>query len=167
VIVREALLEELPFIRVQRVRSYQEHAERIPEEHWKALKRAISSEADMHPGVDRLVAEIDGAIVGSVVLFPAKTDAYEGFAEQLEYPEIRMLAVTPETRGKGVAKALITECIKIAKARGFQSIGLHTGDFMVNAMNLYEHLGFKRLPEFDFIPADDGIVVKAYRLVFK
>ena len=165
-IVREALLEELPYIREQRVYAYQEHAKRIPREHWHALKKAISSEADLQPGVDRIVAEINGVIVGSVVLFPAKTDAYGGFVKELEYPEIRMLAVSPEARGKGVARALISECIERAKNKGFHSIGLHTGEFMADAMRLYERLGFEHLPEFDFMPADDGIIVKAYRLSF-
>ncbi|MDQ6595833.1 GNAT family N-acetyltransferase [Bacillus salipaludis] len=165
-IIREARLEELSFIREQRVLAYQEHAARIPEGHWNALKHGISSEGDLHPGAVRIVAERDGAIVGSVVLFPAKTDAYEGLLVELDYPEIRMLAVTPEARGKGVAKSLILECISRAKTLGHSAIGLHTGEFMESAMQLYENLGFERLPEFDFEPANDGIIVKAYRLSF-
>jgi hypothetical protein len=31
-------------------------------------------------------------------------------------------------------------------------------------MKLYERIGFERLPQYDFIPANDGIIVKAYRL---
>ncbi|SIE37277.1 Acetyltransferase (GNAT) family [Mycobacteroides abscessus subsp. abscessus] len=69
--------------------------------------------------------------------------------EELDYPEIRMLAVAPEFQGKGIAKALISEC---------------TGDFMKNAMKLYEGFGFKRLPQYDFEPAGDGIIVRAYVL---
>jgi hypothetical protein len=53
-----------------------------------------------------------------------------------------------------------------SKAKGFQSIGLHTGDFMKSAMKLYERIGFERLPAYDFQPADDGITVKAFRLSF-
>jgi GNAT superfamily N-acetyltransferase len=163
-IIRDALVSELPYIREQRISSYEEHAKSIPDDHWNALKQAISSEADLQPGVERIVAELDGKIVGSVALFPAKTDAYEGFVDELEYPEIRMLAVTPEARGKGVASALVSECIQRAKAQGLQSVGLHTGEFMESAMRLYERIGFERLPQFDFEPANDGIIVKAYRL---
>lgn len=166
-IIRDAVEYELPFIREQRVESYQEHAQRIPEGHWQALKQAISSDADLQQGVERIVVEMDGKIVGSVVLFPAQTDAYKGFVVELDYPEIRMLAVAPQARGKGVATALISECILRTKAKGFQAIGLHTGDFMDSAMRLYECLGFERLPQFDFEPADDGIIVKAYRLSFQ
>ncbi|WP_419954312.1 GNAT family N-acetyltransferase [Neobacillus niacini] len=163
-IIREAMETELPYLREQRVNAYVEHSAKIPEGHWLALKQAILSEGDTLPGVERIVAEIDGKIAGSVVLFPAKIDAYEGNVEILDYPEIRMLAVSPEMRGKGVASALVAECIKRAKAKGYQAVGLHTGEFMESAMKLYEAMGFERLPQYDFEPADDGIVVKAYRL---
>jgi GNAT superfamily N-acetyltransferase len=163
-IIREALGNELPFLREQRVLAYAEHSAKIPEGHWQALKQAILSEGDTLPGVERIVAEIDGKIAGSVVLFPARIDAYEGNVEVLDYPEIRMLAVSPEMRGKGVASALVSECIQRAKARGYRAIGLHTGEFMVTAMKLYEQMGFERLPQYDFEPANDGIIVKAYRL---
>lgn len=162
--IRNATKDELNFIREQRIAAYLEHAQAVPEEHWLALKKAISSEADIQPGVELIVCELEDKIVGSVVLFPANTDAYEGSLEELDYPEIRMLAVAPETRGKGVASALISECIQRAKAKGFKSIGLHTGDFMRNAMELYKKHGFERLPQYDFEPANDGIIVKAFRL---
>jgi len=163
-IIREAMEKELPYIREQRVNAYVEHAAKIPEGHWQALKQAILSEGDKLPGVERIVAEIDGKIAGSVVLFPANIDAYEGNVDVLDYPEIRMLAVSPEMRGKGVASALVSECIQRVKSRGYQAIGLHTGEFMETAMKLYETMGFERLPQYDFEPANDGIIVKAYRL---
>ncbi|WP_342429684.1 GNAT family N-acetyltransferase [Neobacillus sp. FSL H8-0543] len=166
-IIRDAYESELSFIRSQRVQSYEEHKKSIPMEHWNALKQAISSEADNLPGVERIVAELEGEIVGSVVLFPAKTDAYEGAIDELDYPEIRMLAVAPEMQGKGVATALVSESIQRTRARGYHVIGLHTGQFMAGAIRLYERLGFVRQPQFDFEPADDGIIVKAYRLSLK
>lgn len=166
-IIRDAREEEIQYIRNQRVKSYEEHSKVIPEKHWNALKQAILSDKDTQPGVDRIVAELEGGIVGSVVLFPANTDAYVGTAIELHYPEIRMLAVTPEARGKGVAAALVLECIRRAKVKGFQAIGLHTADYMESAVKLYNRIGFQRLPEFDFEPANDGIIVKAYRLTFE
>ncbi|UFU00488.1 GNAT family N-acetyltransferase [Radiobacillus kanasensis] len=163
-IIREALEQELPFVRKQRVRAYEEHAGSVKEDHWLALKKAVSSEADRGPGVEVLVAEVDNQIVGSVVLFPAYTDAYEGQVEEVDYPEIRMLSVSPEARGRGIASELIKECIQRSKEKGHTHIGLHTGSFMTGAMKLYEGFGFERLPEYDFEPANDGIVVRAYRL---
>jgi len=161
-ILRDAKKEELPFIREQRFQAYSEYAKSLPESHWQGLKNAISSEADFE--AEMIVAEMDGKIMGSVVLFPAKTDAYQGYVEELDYPEIRMLSVAPEARGKGVAKALVSECIQRTKGKNYQMIGLHTGEFMTSAIKLYEHFGFERVPKYDFEPADDGIIVKAFRL---
>jgi GNAT superfamily N-acetyltransferase len=165
--IRDAREEEVQQIREQRVKAYEEHSKNIPEKHWNALKQALLSDKDAHPGVERIVAELDGGIVGSVVLFPAHTNAYGGTALELQYPEIRMLAVTPEARGKGIAAALVLECIRRAKISGFQSIGLHTADYMEHAVKLYQRMGFQRQPEFDFEPANDGIIVKGYQLTFE
>lgn len=163
--IRDAIASEHKQIREERVEAYGEYADVLPGGHWQALKRAISSDGDTGPGVDMIVAEVEGQIAGSVVLFPAKTDAYDGYVEAADYPEIRMLAVAPGYRGKGVASALVSECIRRSRGRGHRSIGLHTGDFMKSAMALYEKMGFQREPQYDFQPADDGITVKAYRLV--
>lgn len=165
--IRKALGYELEMIRKQRVKAYEEHKKNIPEEHWNALKKAISSDADQQPGVELLVAELYGELVGSVALFPAKADAYKGIADILEYPEIRMLSVNPDYRRKGIAEALIKECIRLAKEKGYPYIGLHTADFMGTAMRLYARMGFVRKPKFDFQPANDGIIVKAFQLSIK
>ncbi|RID87552.1 GNAT family N-acetyltransferase [Peribacillus asahii] len=162
--IRKAFNDEVEMLRQQRIEAYEEHAQNIPEGHWEALKKSIASHADEQEEVELLVAELDGEVVGSVALFPAKSDAYKGLVDMLDYPEIRMLAVTPQSRGRGVAEALIKECISRAKVKGSQYIGLHTADFMKSAMRLYERMGFVRMPQFDFQPADDGIIVKAYRL---
>ena len=162
--IRKARQDELPAVREQRVNAYRDHIQSIPDEHWKALKQAISSDADQQPGVELLVAEHEGSIMGSVALFPAKTDAYEGYVDVLDYPEIRVLAVSPEARGQGIASALIDECIRRARAQGYEFIGLHTGQFMRDAIALYERYGFERLPQHDFEPANDGVIVKAFRL---
>lgn len=162
--IREALSYEIEMIRNQRGKAYEDHAKVIPQDHWDALRKAIMSDDDQQISVELLVAELDGEIVGSVALFPAKSDAYRGLVDMLDYPEIRMLAVNHDSRGKGVAEALIKECINRTKTKGLEHIGLHTADFMETAMRLYERMGFARMPKFDFQPANDGIIVKAYRL---
>lgn len=166
-LIRDAEQEEYDFIRKQRIDAYAEHAAVLPEEHWHGLREAISSDADTLPGTEIIVAELEGRIVGSVVLFPPKTDAYKGYVEELDYPEIRMLAVAPEVRGSGAGKALVSECILRAQDKGFSHIGLHTGEFMKEAISLYEFFGFERIPQYDFEPVDDGIIVKAFRRAVK
>lgn len=164
-IIRDSKEEELAFIREMRLQAYEEHIPKIPNAHWSALKQSILSDSDSKPGIERIVAEIDGEIVGSVALFAPDKQIYEGLLdEELDYPELRMLAISTQARGKGVATALINECIKRTKEKGFTEMGLHTADFMENAIKLYAHLGFERLPQFDFEPANDGIIVKAFRI---
>lgn len=164
--IRKALDFEKGKIREMRLKSYKEHSASIPKEHWKALKKAITSDADGQPGVEMFVAEVEGEIVGSVALFPAGSDAYKGTVDILDYPEIRMLAVDALSRGKGIGKLLIQKCIEQAKTYGSTCIGLHTADFMKAAIHIYEEMGFFRLPQFDFKPAGDGIIVKAYQFSF-
>ncbi len=158
--------EMLQFIREQRINAYSEYVNDLPVNHWNALKKAISSNVDEQEGVELIVATVLGKIVGSVALFPAKINAYEDYIDELDYPEIRMLAVDSECRGQGIASALILECINRTKEKGFDAVGLHTGEFMKNAISLYERIGFKRLPKFDFEPANDGIIVRAYQMKF-
>ena len=166
-IIRDAVPAELSTIRELRLAAYEEHATKIPEDHWQALKKSILSDGDIETGVERIVVEDDGEILGSVALFSPAIKAYDGLLEdELGYPELRMLATSSKARGKGVATLLINECIKRAKENGFSEMGLHTADFMENAIKLYEHLGFERLPQFDFEPANDGIIVKAFRIRF-
>lgn len=163
--IRNALKEEYAVIREIRLKAYQEHAAKIPEDHWNSLKQSILSDEDGQPGIERIVAEIDGEIIGTVALFSPDIELYKGLAAaDQDYPELRMLAVSPKARGKGAAKGLIEECIERSKKKGYSYMGLHTADFMGSAVKLYESLGFERLPENDFVPLDDGIIVKAFRI---
>ncbi|MCA1322231.1 GNAT family N-acetyltransferase [Bacillus tianshenii] len=163
-ILRDAMPNEIPSIRQQRLEAYHEYAPLLPEAHWEALQKSILSEADLQPGVEIIVAESDATIFGSVVLFPPNIKAYEGFGDVLEHSEIRMLAVSPSSRGKGVASALVKECIIRTKNKGYPAIGLHTGEFMEDAIQLYTRFGFLHTPEHDFEPANDGIIVKAFKM---
>ncbi|MHA6480792.1 GNAT family N-acetyltransferase [Paenibacillus sp. strain BS8-2] len=164
-LIREAEENEREWIRKQRIEAYRVHANRIPAGHWAALEQAISTDADALEEVKLLVAvEDNGEIAGSVALFHPDIDAYDGLTEKQNIPEIRLLAVSPANRGRGIASALLEECFRRARSEGFAAIGLHTGEFMLEAISLYERTGFIRVPEHDFQPADDGINVRAYRL---
>jgi GNAT superfamily N-acetyltransferase len=83
---------------------------------WDVYRQNIlETLADTDPA-EQIVAEHDGHIVGAVLLYPAGTmfDGPEGEMVQLEHPEVRVLAVAPATRGHGVGKALMQECIRRA-----------------------------------------------------
>lgn len=71
--------------------------------------------------------------------------------DQLVPPEwavIRVLAVDPALRGRGVARALTEDCLAMARADHAPAVGLHTAEMMVAARALYEGAGFARHREF-------------------
>ncbi|MGW0826492.1 GNAT family N-acetyltransferase [Streptomyces sp. NPDC002845] len=67
--------------------------------------------------------------------------------------EIRMLAVTPASRGRGTGEALVRGCLDRARATpGCVRVVLSTQAAMRTAHRIYERLGFTRTPERDWNP---------------
>jgi GNAT superfamily N-acetyltransferase len=130
---------------------------------WAALKGAVTAALATEIPVERLVAEQDGALVGSVMLFPPAVEAYGGETTRSKVPELRLLAVASKVRGQGVGQALVDACVQRAQQQGATALGLHTSDSMRVAIRLYERMGFVRVPEQDFQPAG-AERVKAYQL---
>ena len=165
--IRKMNKDEIQVIRELRVKGYCEYETYVSSEHWNVLKTSLLSDNDIKSNADIFVAEIDGNIVGSIVLFPASIQAYDWSEDVQEYPEIRMLSVNPDIRGKGIGRALVEHCLQVAKEQNNVQIGLHTASFMTKASALYESMGFSRVTELDLEPMNDGIIVKAYRLNLK
>lgn len=162
-LIRKAQENEYDQIRRERLHAYHQYALNLPVAHWEALQGTLSSGSEQQTGAEIFIAEVSGEIAGSAVLFPSQKAAYEWETGSLDYPELRMLAVSPLHRNQGVGKSLVLHCIQEAQKAGHRYLGLHTGEFMTDAIQLYERLGFERVPELDFSPLDDGITVKAFR----
>lgn len=64
--------------------------------------------------------------------------------------DLRLLGVAPSARGRGVATALMSHVVELARTRGASSVMLVTGEQMVGAQRLYDRVGFMRRPERDF-----------------
>ncbi len=123
----------------------------------------VETLADTQPA-EQIVAEHNGEVVGTVLLYPANTafNAPDDSEAVLHYPEVRLLAVTPAARGLGAGKALMEECIRRARKAGVKAVTLHTHEMMAVAMAMYERMGFQRAPELDFKPAPQ-VTIKGYR----
>lgn len=80
---------------------------------------------------------------------------------EIHTPVVRLLAVHPSARGKGVAKELLKVSIEYAKQKGAESLYLHTTDKMSDAIRLYEWLGFQRDQTKEFYKFNT--LVKCYR----
>jgi len=130
---------------------------------FSALRGALEAAMDRESPAERIVAEHGGALAGSVMLFPTAAEDYGGAADAAPWPELRLLAVSPDARGLGVGQALVDECVRRARAAGARDLGLHTSRSMAAALRMYERMGFVRAPRYDFHP-DGAEVVWAYRL---
>ena len=72
---------------------------------------------------------------------------------------VRMLGVLPEARRLGVARSLMEEAERRARAAGKTRITLHTTERMKAAQRMYDSLGFSRAPDRVF---PDGFVLLGY-----
>ena len=90
------------------------------------------------PKRERLwIAEQEGEGVGSIMI----VDAGE------EVAQLRILLVEPKSRGRGLGKRLIDECIDFSKRAGYKKIKLWTQSVLVEARHLYEQAGFELVEE--------------------
>ena len=94
-------------------------------------------------------------------MYPPTANAYAGLSTSVGWPEVRLLAVAPAVRRRGVGTALMEECQQHAQRMGATVLGLHTMDMMQAAIRMYERMGFVRTPERDFSPVE-GVLVKGY-----
>jgi len=162
-IIRAGGANDRAAVRELTLAAYGEYADVMAPSAWKALRQAILAALDVSGPVKHLVAEQEGAIIGSVLLFPASDGDTGSAGGRMIWPELRLLAVTPAARGKGVAQTLVEACIEQARDSGAKAIGLYTSEGMRTAITLYERRGFVRVPEHDFRPPGAELV-RAYHL---
>ncbi len=91
--------------------------------------------------------DAEGGLAGGLTYVPGP-----GPYAEFDDPEgagLRMLAVAPAHRNRGVGTALVRACIERARAEGRRRLWLHTTVDMRGAQRIYRRLGFRRAPEAD------------------
>jgi GNAT superfamily N-acetyltransferase len=87
--------------------------------------------------VVQLVAEVDGAPVGSAILTPYGDDEIK----------LSKLFLKPEFRGLGLGRELLERTETEASERGYRRIFLRTRDRYAEAVRLYERAAWTRGPD--------------------
>lgn len=162
VIVRDAHDWECEAVAAVMLESYQQYAFDLSTERWEEYRDSIRNSAYSHAPHARIVAELAGEIVGSVQLFLSSEDAYGKPEMGIRSPIIRLLAVSPGFRGRGIATLLIQEAARRSIQLGATTLNLHTSDMMASAVKLYERLGFERAYDTDTFNGEH--LVKGYRI---
>ena len=143
------------------LKSYAEYGPLLPPDAWERYSQNILDVRSRMTESELLIAVEDGEIVGSATFYPARL-----MRTQSEWPRewtgARLIAVLPERRGRGIGKTLVEECIRRSREQGAAAFALHTTPYMELAREMYERMGFVRVPEYDFHPRPE-MTVMAYK----
>jgi ribosomal protein S18 acetylase RimI-like enzyme len=164
--VRDAQRSDRRAVRAVLLAAYREYATVVPPAVFGPYL-ADSLDLDARDRGGRLlVAEHDRRVVGTVTYY--EDAAAEGLGWPAGWAGLRALGVDPAARGHGAGRALMDACLERALAARAPVLCLHTAAFMTAAVAIYEAMGFRRAPVFDFdVPAGGcapPVGILAYRL---
>lgn len=113
----------------------------------------LSTVADARPRAAEavLLAALDGDRLLATATYATSGNRYAELARPGE-AEMRMLAVAPDARGRGVGRTVTRACLDRARSEGCTRFVLSSGPRMTAAHRMYEGMGFVRSPERDWSP---------------
>ena len=115
-----------------------------PDERLLRLSRMLLENPD-HDGVQLIARDDEGRAVGfATIYWSFSTHATDRVAIMND------LFVLPETRGTGLADALISACADVARERGAAELVWQTAKDNVRARKVYERVGAERSEWLDY-----------------
>ena len=145
IVIREATVAEHAEVARVTVEGYREYASQMSPDAWAEYESDLSDvEGRSVKGVI-LIAEVEGVMAAALSYFSAGRIESDWLARDWAY--FRALAVLPEYRSRGVARALTMASIDRARREGAAALALHTTEGMPIARAIYERLGFVRHAE--------------------
>lgn len=156
--LRDATPAETDAIAALVVAAYRDYQPLLTPENWQAMESGLSKAGRIDNARD-IVAEYDDKLAGYVAYFAPGHSSARLFDP--DWASIRLLAVSPDFRGQGLARLLTEACIARARADGAAAIGLHTSEAMKQARARYERMGFQEIKR---LPAMFGLRYWQFRL---
>lgn len=114
-------------------RGRERYADPLPENYVKAFR-----EIEADPNNELIVAELDGAVVGTLQLTITPSISFQGSKRAT----VESVRVDEKFRGRGLGRKLMLWAIDRAKERGCVSMQLTTNMDRTDAHRFYESLGF-------------------------
>jgi ribosomal protein S18 acetylase RimI-like enzyme len=112
---------------------------------WRGFQTKISRMSSLADTGELVVAESSGKVVGAVAYISPGIRKAAIFRP--EWAVMRMLVVSPASRGLGIGRTLAEECLRRAHRDAASSIALHTSKLMDTARAMYLRMGFKAVSE--------------------
>ncbi|HXW80131.1 MAG TPA: GNAT family N-acetyltransferase [Acidimicrobiales bacterium] len=130
---------------------------------WLTFRARIADVAGRDAVATVFVATEGGHILGSVTLEVGDRVPDEDNPAPLAPDEahVRLLAVKPAARRRGVGARLMSHCASVARQSGKARLTLNTSEGNVEAQRFYEAIGFIRLAD---VLRDDGTTLRSYGL---
>jgi putative acetyltransferase len=95
-------------------------------------RHGLSIEQVFEPHVRFFIARLDGFAVGC-----------DGVAVFDDYAEVKRMYTRPTSRGRGVAKAVLSRIEDEVRGAGASVLRLETGTYQWEAIGLYKRMGFR------------------------
>ncbi|MCG7409261.1 GNAT family N-acetyltransferase [Paenibacillus sp. ACRRX] len=165
IIIRDAEASDFEAVKAVLMDAYAQYEWLLSKDRWEKYREEIIDSVSNSQVKARIIAELDGVVIGSVFLYDSSEAAYGLPQLNINTPIMRLLAVASNVRRRGVATQLIWAGIRRSHQWGADMLHLHTSEVMGAAAQLYERLGFERAHDKDIIKGD--AVVKSYRFHVK
>ena len=145
--VRSAVPADHPGIREVVIAAYRQYADLIPPDVFSSYLADLL-DLDTHARHGRLfVVEAGERVCAFAAFYPDASVADSVWPPG--WASGRALAVHPDARGNGAARALLATGEYLAIQAGAPVFAFNTHSYMTGAIALYERLGYRRAPKFD------------------